>query len=61
MLGLTAKDRESQVNMLVYAMRDEADDISCSMGLSDEEKKNYKMVKAKFEAHFIKYRNPIFK
>ena len=58
--GLTAKDGESQVNTLVYAMGDEADDILCSMGLSDEEKKNYETVKAKFEAHFIKRRNPIF-
>jgi len=49
--GLTAKDQESQVNTLVYAMGDEADDILCSMGLSEEDKKNYDTVKTKFEAH----------
>ena len=58
--GLTAKDQESQVNTLVYAMGDEADDILCSMGLSEEDKKNYDTVKTKFEAHFIKRRNSIF-
>ena len=58
--GLTAKDQESQVNTLVYAMGDEADDILCSMGLHEEDKKNYDTVKTKFEAHFIKRRNPIF-
>ena len=41
-------------------MGDEADDILCSMGLSDEEKKNYETVKAKFDVHFVKRRNPIF-
>ena len=58
--GLTAKDEESQVNTLVYAMGDQADDILCSMRLSDEDKKVYDTVKTKFEAHFIKRRNPIF-
>jgi len=58
--GLTAKDQESQVNMLVYAMGDEAGDILWSMGLSDEDKKNDNTVKIKFEVHFIKRRNPIF-
>lgn len=58
--GLTAKEQESQVKTLVHAMGDEANDILCSMGLSDKEKKNYETVKAKFDAHFVKHRNPIF-
>ena len=41
-------------------MGDEADDILCSMDSSDEERKNYETVKTKFDAHFVKRRNPIF-
>ena len=42
-------------------MGDQADDILLSFRLSDENKKKYDMVKAKFESHFIKRRNPIYK
>lgn len=40
--GLTAKEQESQVSQHACVCHgDEADDILCSMGLSDKEKKNY--------------------
>lgn len=58
--GLNTKGQESQVNTLVYAMGDEADDILTSLGLTDEQKKEYETVKDKFEAHFVKRRNTIF-
>ena len=45
---------------MVYTMGDEADDILCSQGLSDEEKKKYETVKKKFEDYFIKRHNLIF-
>ena len=41
-------------------MGDEADDILYSFGLSDDEQKKYGTVSHKFEAHFIKQRNPIY-
>ena len=41
-------------------MGDAADDILCTLGLSDDEKKVYKTVMTKFEEHFIKRRNVIF-
>ena len=42
-------------------MGDEADDILRSFGLSEPDSKKYDVVLAKFEAHFIKRRNVIFK
>ena len=36
--GLCEKSEANQVNTLIYTMGESADDISSSMGLSDEEK-----------------------
>ena len=58
--GLAEKAKESQVSTLVYAMGDEADDIFSSMGLTDEEKKNYATVRSRFDRHFVKRWNIIF-
>ena len=58
--GLSEKDEVHQVNTLVYCMGDAADDILCTLGLSDDENKVYKTVKTKFEEHFVKWRNVIF-
>jgi len=44
--------------MLVYTMGDAA--ILSSFGLSEDDKKNYETVVAKFESHFVKKRNIIF-
>ena len=41
-------------------MEDAADNILCSLGLSDDEKKVYETVKTKLESHFVKRRNVIF-
>ena len=58
---LAGKDEEAQVNMLIYTMGDEADDILRSFNLSDADVKKYSVVKAKFEDHFIKKRYVIYK
>ena len=58
--GLKDKEPEAQVNTLIYAMGDEADDILSSLGLSAAEKKVYETVQGKFEAHIVKRWNPIF-
>ena len=50
---LIARDEEAQVNMLIYTMGDEADDILRSFKLSDTDAKKYSVVKKKFEDHFI--------
>ena len=58
--GLAEKADEMQVNTLIYSMGDEADDILRSFALSDDDRKKYQPVTAKFEAHFIKKRNVIY-
>ena len=40
-------------------MGDEKDDILPLMGLSDDNKKSYKTVKAKSNGHFVKRKNLI--
>ena len=52
--GLSAKDDKAQVNTLIYAMGDEADDILRSFNLSEDDSKRYDAVKGKFESHFDK-------
>ena len=59
--GLTSKSEENQVNTLIYTMGDEADDILYSFGLTKTDRKKYDTVSDKFEAHFVKRRNPIYK
>ena len=58
--GLDAKGEEVQVNTLIYAMGEEAEDILRSFALSEEDKKKYQPVTAKFEAHFVKKHNVIY-
>ena len=43
--GLNSKSEESQVNALIYAMGEEADDIFYSFHLSEEDSKKYGTVK----------------
>ena len=59
--GLTEKSEETQVNTLIYCMGDEADDVLRSFELSAEESKKHATVRDKFESHFVKRRNVIFK
>ena len=58
---LNKKTDEKQVNTLIYAMGDEADDILKSFHLSDGDSKKYKTVKEKFDEYFIRWRNVIYK
>ena len=51
--GPSQKGEVHQVNALVYCMGDTVDDILCSLGLSDDEKKVYEMVKTKLESHSL--------
>ena len=57
---LDKKTDEKQVNALIYAMGDEADDILKSFHLSDGDSKKYKTVKEKFDEYFIRRRNVIY-
>ena len=58
--NLHLKSNKSQVNNLIYSMGDQTDDILRSFGLSEEEMKNYTIVKGKFEGHFVKRQNTIY-
>ena len=58
--GLAKEDEESQINMLIYAMGDQADDILNSFKLSTTQLKQYHTVKTKFDEHFVVRRNVIF-
>ena len=58
--GLDGKPQERLVNALLYIMGDKADDIFQSFELSDEQKKDYTVVKQKFDSYFIKRKNVIY-
>ena len=58
--GLAKEEEESQINMLIYAMGDQADDILNSFKLSTTQLKRYHTVKTKFDEHFVVRRNVIF-
>ena len=58
--GLLKEEEESQINMLIYAMGDQADDILNSFKLSTTQLKQYHTVKTKFDEHFVVRRNVIF-
>ena len=46
--ALDEKEKVTQVNALIYAMGDEADDIMTGFVLTDEEKRDYDVVKPIF-------------
>ena len=58
--GLSLQGEEAQVNTLIYAMGDEADDILRAFALTDEHRKEYERVKGKFDEHFVPRRNVFF-
>ena len=58
--GLTVKEETSQINTLIYAIGDEADDILTSLKLTEAQKRKYDVVRQKFEPYIVKRRNPIF-
>ena len=59
-LKIGAEGRRRQVNTLIYAMGDQANDIPTSFMLSDEDRKSYATVKSKFDNRFIQRRNVLF-
>ena len=59
--GLSGKGEASQVNALIYTMGDATNDILSSLCLSDKDKGKYEVVKEKFQAHFVKNINIIYK
>ena len=58
--GLKEREEEYQVNSLLYAMGDAADDILAVLPLSDEDKKKYDTVVAAFAQHCVGKHNVIF-
>lgn len=57
---LSKKFEENQISTLIYSMGDAADDIYQSFRLSEEEARNYKVVKKKFDDCFMKKKNVIY-
>ena len=58
--GLVKEEEESQINTLIYAMGDQADDILNSFNLTTTQLKQYHTVKTRFDEHFVVLRNVIF-
>lgn len=58
--GLDLKPGEAQVNMLIYSMGKEAENILRLLNLSDEEQENFETVKQKYQDLFIMKKNVIF-
>jgi hypothetical protein len=58
--GLSTQADEAQVNTLIYAMGDEADDILRYFAISEGDRKQYETVKKAFDEHFVPRRNVIF-
>ena len=55
--GLASKTEDVQVSTLIYSMGDKAEDLLESFNLKEDEAKEYKIVKTKFEEYFDKRRN----
>ena len=52
--GLADEDEEKQVKPLVYSMGDQADDIMSTLKFTNEaDKEKYKIVRDKFQEHFV--------
>ena len=58
--GLSAEEDPRQVSALLYCMGDEAEDTLASTNISDDDRKNYSRVIAKFDAFFKIRKNIIF-
>ena len=52
---------KKQANTLIYSMREEADGILYSFELSNDDRKKYNTISNRSKAHFVKWRNPIYK
>ena len=58
--GLVKMDEKTQVNSLIYAMGDKADDILTSFRLSADDSEKYASVREKFDSYFVRRRNTIY-
>ena len=58
--GLVKEEEESQINTLIYAMGDQADNILNSFKLNSTQMKQNHTVKTKFDEHFVVRRNVNF-
>ena len=58
--GLSKRNEESQVNMLLYSMGSKSDDILATFGLTNDDTKKFDVVKDKFDGYFVKRRNIIY-
>ena len=58
--GLSKEDDVRQVSILLYCLGEEADDILTSTNITDDHRKKYSVVLAKFDSHFKVCKNVIF-
>ncbi|XP_037505811.1 uncharacterized protein K02A2.6 [Rhipicephalus sanguineus] len=58
--GLVHQEREMQVRTLLYVMGRQARQIFNTFSLSTEDSKNFDLVKAKFDSHFVQARNVVY-
>ena len=58
--GLAKEEEESEINTLIYAMGDQADDILNFFKPSTTQLKQYHTVKTMFDEHFVVRRNVMF-
>jgi len=59
-LGLSSEDDKSQISVLLYCMKEEAEDALIFTNISDDDRKMYDGVIAKFDAFFKVRKNIIF-
>ena len=57
---LSKEDEERQVSTLLYCLGEQADDVLVSTNISEESRKKYDDILAKFDAHFRVRKNIIF-
>ena len=58
--GLSKEDEERQINTLLYCLGEDADDVLTSTNISEESRKKYTDVLAKFDTDFKVRKNVIF-
>ena len=59
-IRLRCESNEMQINALIYAMGEKADDILGSFRLSEEDGKTFKVEKVKSESFLVRKRKAIY-
>ena len=59
--GLDTKEDAAQINILIYCMGDDEEDILASFNLSAEEANKYSTVQSNFDSHFNPRKHVILK